>query len=373
MIDLSNKNFCPAAWTSLYVEPNGKVDYCCVGHNNLGNLNDVNSVINILHGEKHRKVQQDMLDDRLISGCAWCNKGSNLLQRKYLEQFPDLNDPVYQVGSFNLRYLDARWSNTCNLACVYCSENCSSLWAQELGLNIKIERDIKNNFLQYVLDNVETLEEVYLAGGEPLLMKENELLLEALSARNPNCRILVNTNLLNLDTKIYQLLIGMPNVTWLVSFEAIGAEYEYLRYPGKWTDFEHNLMRLKQDVVLEKIQFNMVFLSLNVMSFWDTIDWAHAQGFKPESMALSLYHNGVFLGPFAVQALDIEYRNQVIKRMQQKDYTKLTGYQNIADCLANPNLVSVQFVETLKNTDARRNLNSRQIFPDVYKSIESNP
>lgn len=375
MIDTANKNFCPAAWTSVYVEPTGRVDNCCVGLNNLGNLSEVESIAEILTGPTNIGIQQSMLNDQVVPGCAWCHGGIDggleTLQVSMLRKFPNKDDPVYQVGSFDLRYLDARWSNTCNLACVYCSPTSSSLWAQELGRTIKIERNDKNNFLQYVLDNVESLKEVYLAGGEPLLMRENELLLNELVVRNPDCKLLVNTNLLNTDTKIYQQLISMPNVEWLVSFDATGIEYEYLRWPGKWSEFESNLLQLKREVPVHRILFNMVFLSLNAMSIWNTIDWLRAQGFP--TTALTVYNNGARPGPFDPRGLSVEYRNQVIERMQQKNYSNIVGYRNVLKSLANTEQISVQFVNTLMSIDNSRNLNSRQLFPDVYKSIESTP
>jgi hypothetical protein len=374
VIDPANKNFCPAPWISVYVEPNGRVDNCCIGRNNLGNLSEVESIAEILTGPTNIGIQQSMLNNQVVPGCTWCHGGIDggleTLQVKMLRDFPNKDDPIYQVGSFDLRYLDARWSNTCNLACVYCGPEFSSRWAQELGRTIKIERGDKNNFLQYVLDNVESIKELYLAGGEPLLMKENELLLDELVVRNPDCKLLVNTNLLNINTKIYQRLISMPNVEWLVSFEATGAEYEYLRWPGIWSDFESNLLQLKRDVPVHRILFNMVFLSFNALSIWDTIDWLRDRGFS--GTALTVYNNGTRPGPFDPRGLSVEYRNQVIERMQQKDYSNITGYQNVIKSLASTEQISVQFVDTLINIDNSRNLNSRQLFPDVYKSIESN-
>jgi len=376
MIDPGNKNFCPAPWISLYVDPTGRVDNCCVARNNLGNLDEVDSVAEILTGPTNINIQRSMLNDQVVLGCSWCHGGIDggleTLQVKLLQHFPNKNDPIYQVGSFDLRYLDARWSNTCNLACVYCHPTASSLWAQELGHTIKIERSDKNNFLQYVLDNVESFEEVYLAGGEPLLMKENELLLDELVVRNPKCKLLINTNLLNTDTKIYQRLISMPNVEWLVSIDATGAEYEYLRWPGKWSEFESNLLQLKRDVPVHRILFNMVFLSLNAMSVWNALDWLRDQGFPAPASSLTVYNNGTIPGPFDPRGLSTEYRNQVIERMQQKDYSNVNGYQNVVKSLAGTEQISVTFVDALKNIDDRRNLNSRQLFPDVYKSIESN-
>ena len=370
MIDTDqNKNFCPAPWVSLYVEPNGRVDNCCVAKNNLGNIQET-SVQNIIFGRTNQEVQQAMLDNQTVPGCSWCHGGGQNLQARLLRQFPDTADSVYQTGQFDLRYLDVRWNNTCNLACVYCGPTFSSLWANELDSSIKIQREEKHNLLDYVLDNVESLQEVYLAGGEPTLMRENELLLEQLAKRNPNVKILVNTNLLNNHTRIYQQLLEFENTTWLVSFEDRDQRYQYLRHPGRWTQFETNLRTLKTQVPVEQIYFNMVYLSLNAMSIWDTIDWLLDQGFV-RTMTLALINNGVFDTPFDPACLPRSYRDQILTRISSGQYSSLHGYSNVTESLAKPDLDPVKLLTHLKTLDHRRNLNSRNIFPEVYQAIES--
>lgn len=370
MIDTSkNKNFCPAPWISIYVEPNGRVDNCCVGKNNLGNLSVTESVADILLGDVNLGIQQAMLANQTVDGCSWCHKGTEHLQARFLRQFPDTSDPIYQPGKFAPKYLDARWSNTCNLACVYCGPTFSSLWASEIGnQSIKIEKENKNTLLDYVLDNVENLEEIYLAGGEPTLMKENELLLTELSKRNPNVKLLINTNLLNNETKVYQQLLTFPNTTWLVSFEDMNERYEYLRYPGKWSNFSTNLLALKQQVPAIQIHFNMVFLSLNAMSIWDSIDWLFDNGFS-RTINLALINNGIFDSPYNPSRLSINFREQVLERMAKSDYSEIPSYQNITDSLALPTTDHIQLLQTLAELDQRRGLDSRQVFPEIYKSI----
>lgn len=378
MIDVStNKNFCPAPWLSLYVEPSGTIDNCCVARNNLGNIKDSQDINKILTENTNLGIQQAMIDNQVVPGCAWCHGTADNLQTSFITDYSNLDKSFYQAGSFKLKYLDARWSNTCNLACVYCNEECSSLWAQEKNY-IPIKNNNKNKFLEYVLDNVESLERVQLAGGEPLLLKENELLIDEIISRNPTCNITINTNLTTIDNKIYQQLIALKNrVTWLVSFEATGDQYEYIRYPGKWSVFENNLRQLKRDIANThtNIFFNMVFLSLNAMSYWDTVDWSldFIGDTQPAPAAtLALYNNGVFPGTFDPRALSIDYRKQVLDRMQKGNYSGLRGYDNIVKCLASTERVSVYFTVSMQQLDSRRNLNSRQLFSDVYKSIESN-
>lgn len=369
MIDIkANKSFCPAPWLSLYAEPSGRVDNCCVAKNYIGTVDS--PVEEVLAGKINIKIQNDMLNNIDVPGCAWCKNGSENLQQNLLKMFPDHADPLYNEGQFELKYLDARWSNTCNLACVYCGSGYSSLWAQEIGDVVKIKKESKNNLLDYVVKNVESLENVYLAGGEPLLMKENEILIDEIVARNPNCRILVNTNLLNTDTKLYQRLVELPNVNWLVSFEDIKDRYEYIRYPGIWNEFKTNLLTLLKTVGPEKINFNMVYLSLNYLTFWNTVDWAESQGFLKKNMTILLYNNGVYDGVFDVCALGKQSRNLAIQRMLSKDYSMMSGYNKTLDYLQGDVKINKIFASFCQELDQRRNLNSRSIFPDVYQSIE---
>ena len=129
---------------------------------------------------------------------------------------------------------------------MYCDPKWSSKWAQEMGVKVKSTDEAKQQVKDYVFDNIENLENVYLAGGEPMLMKENKELLTLLKEKNPNCNIRVNTNLSKLGTGVFELLCNFKNVHWTVSVESIKEKYEYIRFHGSWKDFEDNLNIIEQ-------------------------------------------------------------------------------------------------------------------------------
>ena len=88
-------------------------------------------------------------------------------------------------------------------------------WAQ-LGPEKKIFQRIDNegieDLVNYFCDNAENVNEVCLAGGEPLMIKENERIVSALIEKNPRCFVMVNTNLSQLKgNKIFELLKQLPN------------------------------------------------------------------------------------------------------------------------------------------------------------------
>lgn len=364
-----NKNFCPAPWTSLYFDPTGEVDNCCISKNFLGNYNS-GSIQTIIFSEKNKQIKQDMLDDKNIPGCKSCSNKSHSLQKSMVDMLYTDDNPLYHTtDNFNLEYLDARWSNTCNLACVYCSPAFSSVWAQELQQEIKLNKSSKDKLLDYVLANIKTIKHIYMAGGEPLLMKENELVILALKEHNPKCRVLVNTNLTQVkSSKIFTNLLELQNTRWLISVESMHNRFEYIRYPAKWDDFAANLAHLKAHTTIDAISFHMVFTALNGLEFWNTADWLIAQGFDLQSMTVTLYNNGTYPGPLDVRNLPVEYQQQMLDRMcSNPAYKKIAGWQNVYDYLSANQTTDTKLLGYLAELDKRRNLDSRVIFPEVYK------
>ena len=240
-----NKSFCPAPWNAIYLEPNGKIESCCVAKNNIGNVKE-SDIETIIAGQRNIEIKKKMLAGEPVAGCRACHDKKQSLQRELVKRFPPKTQTsLYQSPSnFDLQYIDARWSNVCNLACVYCGPTLSSMWAEELGQPNRVERQDKVDILNYFLDHIDALEYIYLAGGEPLLMKENEIIVKAIAQHNPTCRVLVNTNLLNVDNTTFSDLTKLVNCEWLVSVDAMRDQYEYIRYPGRWPVFEQNLATL---------------------------------------------------------------------------------------------------------------------------------
>jgi molybdenum cofactor biosynthesis enzyme MoaA len=380
--NLADEDFCPAPWTSLYIEPDGRIDNCCISRNFIGNMNNVTDVNEIIVGGKNKNIQQLFLQNELPVGCAMCKPSLGVThQKNFLNLYPKPNNELYQEGKFELKYLDARWSNTCNLACVYCGPELSSTWAKELEIEkidptdttkktYKIASDKSNLLIDYVLDNVHTLTSVYLAGGEPLLMKENRLLIQAIKEKNSTCHILVNTNLTQIkNSTIVDDLLSLKNpVRWLISVDDTHERFEYLRYPAKWSEFEENFEFLKSKVnPPTDITLNMVFNSLNAITIWDTVDYMLAKT-NLKGITLSLYVNHNNAGPWDPRQMPIEYQQQAMARMDRPHYKKLDGWQRIYDHLSeNIHQQKIIMWDQLARIDRRRKLDSRKIFPEIYK------
>lgn len=377
-----NDYFCPAPWLSFFIKPNGVVENCCLSRNNLGNVND-HSILEIIHGRRNREIKQQMLDGVRVPGCENCYRqtGGNSLQDYFLREYSNIDPTVFKdTEYFDLRYLDLRWDNTCNFACIYCGPDFSSLWAETQGQKIVKIRDSKSGLVDKVFSLLDNLDTLYLAGGEPLMLKDNEKILSRLLEVNQDCRICINTNLSLIENnKIFEILKGFKNVQWLISAESMANQYEYIRWPGKWTVFDKNLKMVKESFPIG-LSFNMVLMNLNALSIWDFIDYLNQKFDIPHrNITVNIYNMRDSNGAFAIQRLTDQQRQLVIQRISDQ-YDNVLGIQNIKDSLQDDRSDyrdkwnGLEFTkETLKSLDEVRFLNSQTVFPNIYQIIDNEP
>jgi sulfatase maturation enzyme AslB (radical SAM superfamily) len=371
---LTNRAFCPVPWTGLMYNVDGAVKNCIRSSKPIGNLKD-NTIEEIL--AQDYAIKSDMHTGQKFSRCNPCY---DLEQEKnnldiisdrvfYLKELRAVDQSLYDTKNFDLHTVDVRWSNLCNFACVYCNEEFSSRIASERNIEIRRPEDFKRQaFKEWVFARAGQLKHVYLAGGEPLLMKENLEFLELLKQANPNVNLRVNTNLSKVDTRIFDLICEFKNVHWIVSVETIESEYEYIRYGGRWQDFLDNLIAIKK--LDHKISFNMLYFLLNYRTMFDCVDFLKGMEFHNNSFVIQPLLAPDYLN---IRHLDVGVLNSVkdelIRRIdQQPGFLLENGYRNALAYLNQPIEKNLQrCFEYLKQTDARRNLDSRKIFKDLYK------
>jgi len=325
-----------------------------------------------------------MLDDQKPKNCAGCylqeagrSNMSSISSRLYYlrEVGAKTNLNIYDdKKNFDLKHVDLRWTNSCNQACVYCGPELSSKWAQELGEKIKSKKEARQDVKEYVFENVANLQNVYLAGGEPMLMKENFEFLKLLKDKNPECTIRVNTNLSTTATGIFDLLVSFRNVHWTVSAETTGQEYEYIRHHGSWNDFEKNLMVIKK--LDHKISFNMLHFILNYESLFDCVDHFRGLGFHDNSFII-----GPLTSPTHLNLLNLPEAmvDSVIKRIHERLDESPTGYlknsyENLIEYYnKTPWQKNIKnFITETKIRDKRRGTDCFKTFPQLFEKMNVN-
>ena len=357
---------------------NGDVMNCIRSQRAIGNLKD-NSIHDILISNTQTK--ENMLDHKPGQGCNGCyslefdKKSFDIISDRvfYLKELKEVNETLYDnVNNFDLHQIDIRWSNVCNFGCIYCHPDYSSKLATELNVTIEKPTDERYQELkEYIFNNVHQLKHVYMAGGEPLLMKENLELLALLKEKNPTVNLRVNTNLSKVDTRVFEKICEFSNVHWTVSIDEMAEEFEYVRYGSKWQDFLDNLAIIQQ--LKHKVSFNMLHHILNFMSIFDCVKYLQGMGF---------HNNSYVIGPLdAPNYLNIRHLpKDVLYTVQQEledwisqkpGYLLENSLRNMLQYIKTPMAKNIDYcLEEIAKIDSRRGLDSKQVFKEFYSLIE---
>lgn len=375
---LTDGVFCPMPWTGLMYNADGKIKNCIRSAGSIGNIRD-QPIQGILTGGINLHTQNQMLASKPGPDCHTCydlergKKRLDIISDRvfYIRELKSVPFDTYRAGHHDLRTIDVRWSNLCNFACVYCSADFSSRWASELDIQtVKPTEQQIQEFKVYIMDHASQLRHVYLAGGEPLLMKENLELLEALQCENPDVNLRINTNLSRVDTQVFEMICRFKNVHWTISVETLGQEFEYIRWGGLWPDFQRNLDMVRQ--LDHKISFNMLYFLLNFRSLFGCIDHLKDQGFHANAFVIGallapLYLNVRHLPQTVLESLQDVLENRIDQR---PGYLLEDSYRNLLHYIKQPfDRDLAGSIRDLQILDRRRGLDSRKIFHDLYDLI----
>ena len=373
---LTNKHFCPMPWTGLMYNFDGTVKNCIRSDDRMGNIKDT-PVEEILLGPKNISKQQNITNNSPAVGCHTCyelergKQGLDIISDRifYIREFKRTPLDTYQVNNFDLQTIDVRWTNLCNFACVYCGPEFSSKWVNELNFQIeKSSEQQLSDFKEYIFKNARQLKHVYLAGGEPLLMREN---IELLRELNPDVNLRINTNLSKVDTGVFDAVCGFKNVHWTVSVETIEEEFDYIRFGGKWSDFLDNLTTIKK--LDHKISFNMLWFLLNHNTIFGCVDYLKELGFHNNSFVI-----GALLSPeyLNIRHLPQNMLNLLKTKLESKinehpGYLLEDSYRNMLHYIDQPFEKNLQeSFKKLSVMDQRRGVDSSKIFTELYKLRE---
>jgi hypothetical protein len=119
-------------------------------------------------------------------------------------------------------------------------------------------------------EHVPHLDQIYFAGGEPLIMEEHNRILKLLIEKgNTRVRLVYNTNLTELKFKkqnVLDLWKHFPTVCVAASLDDMGDRAAIIRSGTDWAQVEQNIRDLKQEC--PHIDF-MISPTLSIMNIWN--------------------------------------------------------------------------------------------------------
>ena len=240
--------YCASPWRGLHLNFEGHVKTCCAG----GALADPDRTIEqILQSDAIKEVRasikKGILHPKYCRGCITREDAGFDSERDWHNKLsPDFDCSTASLNDHKPVLMDIRWNNTCNLACTYCTPYFSTKWASIKGQsqNQTIKADYEN-IINYIELNQDSVKEVALVGGEPLMMKENDRLLDILP---DDVLVTVITNMTaDFDVMpVPKKLLKRSKVGWSMSFDNIQDRFEYVRWGSSWQQLDKNVTKVSE-------------------------------------------------------------------------------------------------------------------------------
>ena len=311
--ELNNNTFCMLPWIHMHIWPTGSTYPCCLAENNfvIGNTNK-SSFMELWNSDRMRELRRNMLDNKPTSGCSRCyehedNGAPSMrkdMNRGYAHHYnrTELTHPDGSLDEIYMAYMDIRFSNICNMKCRTCGPELSSLWvddavkmgrySKESPRILKIKPTLES-FWSDVEPWIDTVECIYFAGGEPLIMDEHYKILEHLiDIGKTDIVITYNTNFSKLKYKqkdVIELWKNFKHVRVGASLDAMGPRAELMRAGTKWDEIMRNRERLLEEAPHVQFQISSTVSAYNAWHAADFYsDWINRGWVTPDQVDINI-------------------------------------------------------------------------------------
>jgi sulfatase maturation enzyme AslB (radical SAM superfamily) len=140
----------------------------------------------------------------------------------------------------------------------------------------------KPEFWDDIFEQIPHIEQLYFAGGEPLMIKEHKRFLEEIIKRGYNDKITLryNSNGVLLDENMIEIWTQFKKVKFSVSVDALEERNWYIRYPTDWSDIIRILNRLDNTPDNIQTSIECAVQAINVEHLPDFARWMISQNYK---------------------------------------------------------------------------------------------
>ena len=168
-------------------------------------------------------------------------------------------------------------------------------------------------------EHIPFLDQIYFAGGEPLIMEEHYRLLNELVKREMfHVRLIYNTNFSKLaykDQDVLELWKKFKTVSVGASLDASGARGEYIRKGQDWTETVDNRRRMLE--VCPNVDFYIsatvsIYNVLHISDFHK--EWVELGLIKPQDFNINILQSPNW---FRIDALPQELKQQVRVKIEE--------------------------------------------------------
>ena len=264
-------NFCPLPWVHFHAWADKKIFPCCIATKPLFKITNEQTYEDIVNHSEYITLRKQFLNNEQPKTCWKCyaqeEAGNQSLRQESLKLYGDEFTNKVLINP-KLKYLDIRFSNKCNLACVTCGPSFSqNLYTpfKKIGLYVEEPKVQINNLVSHIKPHLLDVESAYFAGGEPLVIEQILEVLQYWIDNNHSPSITICSNLtidLNRKSGPMELLKQFKRIHFLVSLDGTKEVVENIRLGVNFKNICNNLKILKD--LNFTVQISPTISTLNV-------------------------------------------------------------------------------------------------------------
>ena len=341
-----NDTFCVLPFMHLATNASGNFRVCCnstPGENQILDADGKSTNLSkddieeVWNSDFYKDIRQQFLDNKRPTICARCfeeeDAGVKSARKSFNESwFSDDIELRAHQSKMNVRYIDLRLGNLCNLKCRMCNPYASSMWVKEWNEVVGSAQLVPNEKLDQedldflskmdwfnqskVWENIakvaDSIEEIYLTGGEPTLATAQYELFQYLHDKqlSQNIRLKYNTNLTNIPKEMVWHWHRFKLVKINASIDAVGPLDRYIRYPSSWDKVFENFKELRR-LRNTRMQVHTTVQTYNILHLPEIYKWADSIMF--DDIYLNILNHPYCLN---VRTLPDEIKQEAEKRLQ---------------------------------------------------------
>jgi MoaA/NifB/PqqE/SkfB family radical SAM enzyme len=384
---------CVLPFNHMNLHPNGNVSICCVAKmfgedsgfskdesGRILNIRDTD-ITDIFNSYSYNKVRQEMLDNKRPTPCEGCYKieDGGGVSRRNAE-----NRRWNYLDTSRLEFLDLRMSNLCNLRCLMCYPDSSSAlapdykkWSEKLPFMTKNSSDhdlfqwFNEDTIEQILKHKDSLEYLYINGGEPFIMPMHWKFLERLIEEGvaKNIHISYNTNGTTYNENFSDYWKHFKDVTLGISIDGVKDQNKFIRYPSDWDTLTTNIRNLIDNPYITALNLTHTIQWLNAPFIPEFLEWAVP--FIGDSPKTTINQNFVVFPHYmSLNCAPLDFKQKLRVKYQQSKYSNLILTKTMKSYLrtipTDLNLWSqgTQYLDVVQ--DYRKMGNWREIFNYEY-------
>lgn len=330
-----SKTFCIYPWIHLHAYPTGEAYPCCHAEMKPGVVGNcrTQSLEEIWHGEPMQKLRQDMLTETPHAACQRCyeqEEAGFFSGRKSANKHHGHHIKKLETNPFEMTYWDIRFSNLCNLSCRSCGHIFSSSWYADQASLAGPEWKTQNRPLNYagrtetdiweqLIPHLDYVEQIYFAGGEPLMMEEHYRILEELEHRGRfDVRLIYNTNFTHVKLKnryVFDYWKKFKSVAVGASLDAMGPRAEYIRRGTDWSVVEQNRIRMLETCPDVDFYISPTVSILNALHITDFHrNWVDRGLLRPQDLNVNILQDPAY---YRIDIATSEYKQQIKQKFEE--------------------------------------------------------